>query len=279
MLMIKKLILLILLILCLSFRASALEPMMLLSGGGVGEEAGSSICSACTPGDPTDIFCEDFEGSVDPPDSSAWCTWVESVDGTNTVTVVSHSGTWSSCTSAEKGSDAVKMTVVGAQGETASIRTSRSQDLLYQSFYWTWDEDATNILDDGDWVSIYTVERAGPGLLYKVSVLNSGGVNYIYCNYTHSGGTKGFSTGITPVDNQIYHIQVEWHRNTEDGFQIWIDSVNKGDTSGLTTLDYETAYIHLGSTTSHSSIGTGDDFTMTFDMLEVDNDTMPTGCE
>ena len=277
----KKLILSILFIICLSFQASAWNPMVVVSGGG--EEATPSACTSCTPGDPADIFCEDFEGSTDPPNDCAWCTWTETVSAGNVLTTGSHTGTWQSCTSDDLGSNALKITVDGANGENAYLWRNIQDDAfnnMFVQFYFWFDEDNTDTLEDSDKISVMAVTSSADSvILWSVQVYSFSNNNILYFTYAHTGGTETVTLDGSIDDGTVYEIKVWYKRNQADGVLVYLDDVDKTDTNNNTTWDYEPHNLYIGSSDVTTNFTSGDKAMMEIDMIEFDGDTLPTSCE
>ena len=259
----RRPILSILFILCLSFQASAWCPTTVLSG--TSETA--IACSSCTPGDPSDIFCEDCDNS-----DNFWCSWTDDVDGTNTVACANHSGTLA-CT--DKGSKAIEITIDGDQGELASKYQAVTENAVYIHFYLnlkTWSG-----MDNLDEVVLIQVYEADYNTLARLWIYDISGTPRLYYIIDGQAGDE-VEAGPYLTVGTWYDVEFSWQRNTANGVNLNVNDTDYALDDGQTTIDVNCERIYIGSTSLSGGIGAGEDIVIQMDNIEVDNDTMPDDC-
>ena len=259
----KKLILSILFILCLSFQASAWCPTTVLSG--TSETA--IACSSCTPGDPSDIFCEDGENSGD-----HWCSWADQVSSGNSVTFAGHSDTLS-CT--DKGDYAIVFDVDGSNGELAALGMSISATgVFYAKFY-------VNITamsyDSGTQFEIMTLEGSTAWLVGLYFGHEDG--NEKFRMYVNGQGGNLEVDGPNISTGTWYKVELFFTKNSADaaGAYFKVDGTQYS-LSGDSTENINVDHVDLGSDDRSYAVDATDTITFEMDIIKTDEDATPGDC-
>ena len=216
----------------------------------------SGLCSSCTPGDPSDVFCEDFEGPR--------CSWTESNTGDGDVNPQStRNQSKMPCTS--KGTYNADFYCPSASDETYYMRTISDTSTLYVQFYFYLESESVG---DGQGFSIFQVEDSDGSNAGLVGIIQRDGSLYLfdYANNWANGpgvGTTALSTGTW------YRIGVEYTKNTTNGLRVYVNGTEQigcRATTGTQALE-------------NIAFGDGEKaFRYQIDNIQVDDDTMPEAC-
>jgi len=243
--------------------------------------AAADYCSSCTPGDPTDIMCEDAEGTNDLGGfNTAQCSgWSETIEANNTVTNASHSGDINSdqgCTN--QGSYAIQIHVDNtAAGEDAYLSddiTAKSN--VYGQFYLI---VTANNLENSDYVSLNQLLRTTGGTVHLMGLMlwRNATDTVIRAYYRNSSDANVSSDSTATISNDTwYKIEYQWESGST--LKVWIDdsleiSETDNDTENVERLRIGSIDV-LGSTAADSS----DIVTYQVDMVGWDDDTIPSDC-
>ena len=274
----KKLILSILFILCLSFQASAWNPFVVVSGGGI-----SDYCSSCTPGDPTDEFCEDAEGSntieTGATDfTTAQCSgWTPTIDTGAYLYEQGHSG---SLSCSNKGSYAIQYQVIDvdnndSEDASLSIDTTDS-DLLYVNFYFNVISSAMS--DDSERVGLATIAAYDAGNEKLVSVA----IDYqtdpllriAMSNRNGAAGSTDTYGTTTIVPGTWYRGTLIWNRGTAASFLL----NGSVETTNADIDDLTSKGVTIGSTNATTQVA-NHSVVIQMDMVGIDLTADPGVCE
>ncbi len=216
----------------------------------------SGLCSSCTPGDPSDVFCEDFEGPR--------CSWTESNTGDGDTNPQS-TRNQSTMPCANKGTYNADFYCPSASDETYYERAISDTSTLYVQFYFYLESESVN---DNQGFSIFQVEDSDGSNAGAVGITQSGGSLYLftYANNWANGpgvGTTALSTGTW------YRINIKYTKNTTNGLRVYINGTEQVDcraTTGTQALE-------------KAAFGGGEKaFRYQIDNIQVDDDTMPEAC-
>lgn len=237
---------------------------------------GGTTCSSCTPGDPADVFCEDCENS-----GAFWCSVTESVDGTNDVSCAAHSGTLT-CT--DKGSYAIQVDVDGGQGDMCYIYMTVSEDTIYvrgRFNFISWDGEAS-----GDNVTLVTL--ANGTTILSILRLRWNGSNFVIRFAMYGQEAIEYNLGPSLSLGTWYDFYVSHTRNTTDGATCYVNGSDVSANAGYTSQDLACTRVYFGSIPvgdmTPVNLGTnGIDFSSDvvqyqFDIIEADDDTLPSTC-
>jgi len=276
----KKLIILsILFVLCLPFQASALGPMMLLSGTSVEEAVDAcATCPNVTAG--ADEHCEDFD------ETGVLCTGVTSSIGADNTWDAdnTHGGTYA-CT--DKGLYDLQVIwdydVDSADSwhnyalATPSAHIFLRVDVMFETF----------TMDDGDWYDIVTLEdSAEEGYVASLLIEKSGENYYLHVKYRNEATASTHQTGSQTIAlNTWYTVTLEYYSNTPNSILKVTQSTIGGspvttiDISGSILLATSITHVIVGSTSTNTYNEDADDGgSFELDRLLIDDDTMPTAC-
>lgn len=216
----------------------------------------SALCSSCTPGDPSDIFCEDFEGPR--------CSWTESNTGDGDTNPQStRNQSTMPCTS--KGTYNADFYCPSASDKTYYQRAISDTSTLYVQFYFYLESEGLN---DSQGFTVYQVESSDEVNAGAVGIAQSGGSLYLfaYANNWSTGpnvGSTALSTGTW------YRIGVEYTKNTSNGLRVYLNGTEQ------TGCRVNTSTQALDKVT----FGGGEKaFRYQIDNIQVDDDTMPEAC-
>lgn len=262
----KKLLLAVSIVLLLASTSYARMGVTMVGGG----SPASNACSSCTPGDPSDIYCEDVEGSEDPGGTMLCTSWTS----TGSPVGAAHSGLSDSLGCTGKGTNAIKIPA-GAVAGTARIRRDiTSTAVFYDKFYAYFDfqnmnsdeQPAIYLLRDGTTQSlvIYANWKNGTTDIEIRVYYNSGAENIIMTQHWENQTWLEFS--------------VFWDGTTADEFSVAVtdgsnsDSVSDSSAINNDSIDEVTygPYAHGFDTAEHLD--------MYVDIMRTDNDTMPSDC-
>ena len=234
----------------------------------------TGLCSSCTPGDPSDVFCEDFEGATDCGNDSGGasncrCAWTSTETGTGSLSFASTRGQ-STNPCAGKGTYNLDLYCGGTyeswSHEYSVTRSFSSTVTSYTNFYMRIESES---LSDGE--RVFLLSLADPDNLVdimSVALRQVGGVLYL-ATYANSEAT-GPNTGSTVITvGTWYRVSVEYVSNTASGGKVYINGV-EDTTCRITTPNYSAQYIHL-----FAAAGT---YRWQVDNIQQDNDTMPEAC-
>lgn len=216
---------------------------LMVVGGGV-VSAPSALCSSCTPGDPADVFCEDFAGSTECASGEASvcrCAW-SAVSQTNGSVVFASNGLTITATTA---GDAIVGTNRSLAGET-QVYVKFKLNIVSES------------LADGNSVKFCAVENASGTNDLSLRQTSS----QYYLDLKFGANTITGTTAITGVNDTIEMFVNE----AGETMQLWVN----GTSQGTTTSNYEalaTLSFDLYNPVAVLSIRVSD--------IQVDNDTRP----
>jgi len=215
--------------------------------------SGTGLCSSCTPGDPSDVFCEDFEGPR--------CSWTETGKGSGDTNPQStRNQSTNPCTS--KGTYNADFYCPSASDETYYQRAISDTSTLYVQFYFYLESES---VDNSQGFSIVQIETSGGVNACAVGIIQSGGSLYLfgYANNFANGpgvGSTALSTGTW------YRIGVEYTKNTANGCKIYINGVED------TNCRINTPNTSVASLYILAAAGT---YRWQLDNFQIDDDTMP----
>lgn len=254
--------------------------LMLLSGSPppttTTTTAATDACATCPDaGAGADVICEDCEGS----EGTELCGWTDMNSGLPSSDEVNwdatHVGTFA-CT--DKGSHAVELNL-DASDANSYVAISQGDGPFYVSFYFAIVsellEDADDVLLAAPLSETATITNAG----VRYYLIQSGGALYIRFGYDHDVSSWIYTDGTTAISLNT------WYRVT-----LHYDAGGTGDTDTvITTIAGETV---VNTTTANldrdaidnvlfgSSEGPSDTdaVVVQFDLIKIDDDTMPGAC-
>ena len=236
---------------------------VLFNGVSIGSGSGTALCSSCTPGDPSDVLCDDFENA------NTLCSWSISQDGTGAVSLTS-TRNQSSLDCTNKGTYNADFSVSGTYqdwsngagiGKTFSAKTT-----LYAQFYLYIESegigdsqafDHINLSDEGD-----TNSRMWVGVRQNLGTLR--------LSTCANDFATGPTTGLTNLSTETwYRIGVEYTANTSGGGKVYINGTEEtGCAINTPNNSVERAGFGIFGSTARYQI----------DNLQIDDDTMPGEC-
>ncbi len=221
------------------------------SGGG-----GTSLCSSCTPGDPSDVFCEDFEGPR--------CSWTESNTGDGDTNPQStRNQSTNPCTS--KGTYNADFYCPSASDETYYMRAISDTSTLYVQFYFYLESEG---LENDQGFSVYQVESSGGVNAGAVGITQRDGSLYLF-TYANNWSTGPGVSSTALSTGTWYRIGVEYTKNTTNGLRVYLNGTEQtGCRTNTSTQALEN--IAFG--------GQDKAFRYQIDNIQVDDDTMPEAC-
>ena len=216
----------------------------------------SGLCSSCTPGDPSDVFCEDFEGPR--------CSWTESNTGSGDVNPQStRNQSTMPCTS--KGTYNADFNITSASDEAYYKRAKSDTTSTYVQFYVYIESEG---LADYDGITFLQLENSSGEMAGAVGIRQSGGSVYLatYTNNWNTGpgvGSTALSTGTW------YRIGVEYTKNTSKGLRVYLNGTEQaGCRTDTSTQATENVVFGGGYKAARYQI----------ENIQVDDDTMPEAC-
>jgi len=246
---VKATLLIVILLLCSAWGSGSL----LLSGGGGGASA-TNYCSDGGGSDPTDIVCDDAEGSttvVGTDYDTAQLSW----DGGSTIDTgaylkeIAHSGILS-CSN--KGDYAIEYYVIDAadnDSEAAKIEENiTATGTLYAQLYFN---IVSEEIDDGDIVQIIAFQNGGVRRLsVRLTQISSNLVlrmrHYTSAAvYTNTDGSTPLSTGTW------YRLGVEWTKNSGTA-KVYLNG--SAECSSVDTHNSDIDSVELGSNDADTDI-------------------------
>jgi len=232
------------------------------SGPGV-----AAHCASCNPGDPADIMCEDFEGTVG---EGTTCTWIDDHDANpdhsdpNATHVAGFActdkGNYALQVDMDTNGDQFTYTDLGVGKPTAyyqwymvviseEIEDEDREELAYLSIV----TDMTVMA-----VRMAIVQAIGGQISLRIEYREDGAFSFYEWEYTL--GTW-FRIGI-------------FHDTIGDVFELWLDGVRVVNDTDAGDKQRDPRYIGLGSQVSTAV----DAVVAQYDNLRVDDDTMPPAC-
>lgn len=249
----------------------------------------ADYCSSCTPGDPTDIRCEDFDGSyteetgADDIDTLRCDDWTPLVDGENTLFEVTHAP-GNTCT--DKGTYAAKFHVEDTAGggeEDCHLEKSITEEatLFYNLYFVITDSSG---VDDNDTVGLIRYSYGATFLLY-VAIWQSDVDSkwYLRMRYRNADNNNYNVDGTTEiVEDTWYRLGVEWDQTNGHAHVYLTDNLHASGslecTSESADQDNGVTLIQLGSSEGSTQLGDNDSFDYQLDNVGTDDDTMPGAC-
>jgi hypothetical protein len=250
----------------------------------------ANYCSSCTPGDPTDIWCEDSEGSV--TEGANWTTAQFDYDnittsGSNTISDISHGGDIASdqSCSGEEGSYSVEFYLVDDAGEDCFVREANGivseSHISFQIYYrlisenWEASEYAS--------VACFYDETASAQNVCIMQVGDGTGGVDLYLAYCDSDDTcdstyNSLSSGkaIDVTVGTWYRLLLNWDQNdSTDGATLDVDGVEQATSESIgngTTVNQTVDRLYLGSEGSVTATGSSDEIKWEVDMIGIDDD-------
>lgn len=241
-------------------------------------------CSSCSPGDPTDLMCEDAEGSntieTGATDfTTAQCSdYTASIDTGATLFEASHSGTLS-CSN--KGDNAIQIYCVnsagGADGVTL-IKDVTDSNNSYASFYFN---IVSEELDNGDVFGLMyycNTDACDTNFNAGVSVKQNASGNLIL-NMKHrlaDNSTEENEGSTTLSTGTWYRVELAWLSGTSA--TVYLNG--SSEISDLDCRTDQTKAIGIGSDpVSWLSAISNDPITVQMDIIGADDDTRVGACE
>jgi len=242
---------------------------MSFPGGGVPGGATAACTSCLANGDPADILCEDCENA-----DAEWCTPVATdFDGTNSVSVVNVAAGLA-CT--DKGNKALQFVADGGQGESFGNSYTASSDTYYFHGY-LYVSELT--IDTSTRLAIMEIWDTGVGYTLSFDIYHDGVSPKFSIFVITYGPETDLVIGGAVSTSTWYEVEIYWTKDTTNGAWFRID----GGTTYTMDDDEKTEnvtpeYINIGSTVASSNFAAGDTVTLQWDIIEVDNNTMPGSC-
>ena len=236
--------------------------------------SGTGLCSSCTPGDPSDVFCEDLEGSSDCGNdsgaaSTCHCSWTSTEDGSGSLSFAS-TRNQSTNPCENKGTYNIDLNCTGSydnwDNEYSIAKSFSAKTAIYAQAYIYIESESLN---DNERVFLFSLADAGNEHdAMAVALRQVSGALYI-ATYANDGGT-GPGIGSTALSTGTwYRLGIEYTSNTANGGRIYINGVE--DTNcRINTPEVSIGYIHV-----FAAAGT---YRWQIDNLQIDDDTMPEAC-
>ena len=207
---------------------------------------GSALCSSCTPGDPADVFCEDFQSSnlcATGEASVCHCSWI--VGGEDDGTVVFSTGgiTISANSSGSYVEATHAINVVGS---------------VYSKFNITINSSS---LSDGQYSNLVIISGSGSGNALRL--VNTSGTLHLDLVYSTGAITI---TGPNVSTSTEYNIEILFNE-TAGTMQLWVNDSDYGSDEG----DYQGPWTTFSVGTYHPGAAVN----YTVKDIEVDDDAMP----
>uniref|UniRef100_A0A6H1ZA02 Putative lectin/glucanase superfamily protein n=2 Tax=viral metagenome TaxID=1070528 RepID=A0A6H1ZA02_9ZZZZ len=241
--------------------------MPLWQVGGDTPVSGGSSCSSCTPGDPTDVLCEDFDLS------EYICSWTETTtdcasgypNGDAT-----HSGTLS-CT--DKGAYALEIKYAASPlTEVCSSRIDAGSAITagHIQFY-------LNVIDAAIGSGSVALAQAtasvdGTNDIFAWKIIYRSSTQYdLYCYCYNTSATYSSIVSISMNEGTWYGVGLTYDTNAGTA-EMFIGGISKGTVSNLNNTR-DPRYFFVGSV-----IDVEPDTDFQVDLLKWDDDTMPGAC-
>ncbi len=234
----------------------------------------SGLCSSCTPGDPADVLCEDFEGSSDCGNDSGakancQCSWSATEDGTGSLNFAS-TRNQSTNPCANKGTYNVDLNVSGTYNNWDNdydiSKSFTAKTSLYTQAYIYIESEG---LSDNQNAVLFTFTDSGSAHEAFVVVLRQVSGALYLATYANDTGT-GPNVGGTAISTGTwYRVGMEYVSNTSNGGKIYIAGVEDVGCR-INTPDMAVANIY--------ALAGGGTYRWQFDNIQVDDDTMPEAC-
>jgi len=236
---------------------------VLFNGVSIGSGSGTALCSSCTPGDPSDVLCDDFENA------NTLCSWSISQDGTGAVSLTS-TRNQSSLDCTNKGTYNADFSVSGTYQDWSNgagiSKTFSAKTTLYAQFYLYIESegigdsqafDHINLSDEGD-----TNSRMWVGVRQNLGTLR--------LSTCANDFATGPTTGLTNLSTETwYRIGVEYTANTSGGGKVYINGTEEtGCAINTPNNSVERVTLGIFGSTARYQI----------DNLQIDDDTMPGAC-
>jgi len=234
----------------------------------------TAYCTTCTGTSDADIACEDFEGSGEcdndgNPDEADVCRcangWTVVEDAATFTFDATHASGFS-C--ADKDSHALEVVKTTDNGTTYAKKTWTDTDNAYIQFYMV---VKTGIRTNNN-TRIAVLLSDGNGALYLV-LKEASGASSLYIIYHNGSGTTTGSEQTISVGTW-YRIRLTWKKSTDSNgvvkFEVDDTVVTNVTDNGST---YDTDEFRFGSSGADT-----DAYTIQYDNLKIDDDTMPGGC-
>jgi hypothetical protein len=256
----------------------------------------SNYCSSCTPGDPTDIICEDAEGAntvtgtgfdTSVCGDAVWATVV--TDGNNTITEENSSGT-SGCPNNDGAKEIKFYTEENGAGEENTYMQhtiTPTGDLYIQAYLTALDLSNFNGTEDGSvismwedgaakYVAVLSLVRTSNNIEYQMIFRDNTDTVYTINIDNASGNSNCLGTNPTAGDR----IVLEFHKNTAAGVTFTLNGTTECDSTDYTMFNDDVDSYKTGSDGNITTMahGGGDAWSVNLDMIAVDNDTMPGAC-
>jgi hypothetical protein len=232
-------------------------------GPGVKSYGGTALCSSCTPGDPSDVLCDDFESA------NTLCSWSTSQDGTGAVSLTS-TRNQSSLDCTNKGTYNADFSVSGTYQDWSNgagiSKTFSAKTTLYAQFYLYIESEG---IENGQVFDIINLSDAGDTHSRMwVGVIQNSGV--LLLSTAANDFARGPTTGNTNLSTETwYRIGVEYTANTAGGGKVYINGTEEtGCAIDTPNNSVERAGFGIFGSTARYQI----------DNLQIDDDTMPEAC-
>jgi len=240
--------------------------------------APSNFCSSCAPGDPADVFCEDWEGSediADGPSGIAQCTGWDNSEGAGKANLTSgiHNPVGDTLGCSGKGSNYIKIQYI----DDAQIWLLKSitETNLYVKFYMYLNN--TTGVDDGDYVIPFEIERADHAELITFYVKWTAATSnwQIKWYWLETGGQQNEYLANLMANNTWWEVTIVWESGAKA--EIYINdgtaTNSASKTANIVTADVvEISFICDGNQTA------GEQIDILIDCISADDDTIPSDC-
>ena len=239
-------------------------------------------CSSCTPGDPTDVLCEDSDGAETVETGATDWTTAQCSDATYVQTISTgayfyenaHSGTLS-CSG--KGSYAIEYYVIDASDD-GSENAFMMVDITeisngYVNFYFNIVSESLANLEN-IMLFKFCSDNTCAGRLSYLQVLDDAGNLKLRTSHRIAAGTHTYTTGSTVLSTGTwYRVSYKW----ESGSAMSVLLNGGAEISSADVYSYNIYAIQFGS----QDLGTATNnhaVTIQMDLLGMDDDTMPGAC-
>jgi hypothetical protein len=254
----------------------------------------SDYCSSCTPGDPTDVMCEDGDstgnGPYDDWDNAVCVYESTTVNSNNYISEASHSGDINAdqgCT--QQGALAIEFYVEDDAGEdTWTYNTISETSIRIQAYFILISElwEATEI------ASLFFIYDTGAAKKLASAQLVGDGAGDVdlflaYCDSDDTCDTYANMSSGKAVDITVgtwYRIGLLFDPNdATSGSTLTVDGVEQATSESIgngTTVNAGPERLYLGAEGSLTTLeGAGADaIKWQLDIIGVDDDTMPGAC-